>query len=78
MTDRYLDGYRAFIVNEIELYKDSLSRTELLALGDDTAAELMMLRQPTLTEAAMLEAVDRVLVRRLKLPSFETWRLWVE
>lgn len=78
MTDRSRDAYRAFIFNEIELYKDSLSRTELLALGDEAAAELGMPRQPMPTEVEMIEVADRIIARRLQLPSFETWRLGVE
>ncbi len=68
--------YRAYLMQRIEDYKDSLSREELMRLGDDAASELHGARsdQLVLTEMLMQETVDQQIIDRLKLPSFRKWR----
>ncbi len=68
--------YQEFILQRIEEYKDALSRAELLAIGDEAVRELEdgVGAQYLLTEVLLLEHVDRIIQRRLRLPSFPRWR----
>ncbi len=68
--------YEEFILQRIEDYKDQLSRENLLALADDAVRELETdpEGQLVLTEVLMLEHVDRLIMRRLKLPTFRRWK----
>ena len=66
--------YELFIEREIEDYKDSVSRTVLLSIGDEAVAVLREQQQTTLTEMVLWEEVDRIIARRLRLPSYATWR----
>lgn len=68
--------YQAYLVQRIENYKESLRREELLALGDEAAQELHAgaADQFLLTEILMLETVDRLISKRLRLPSYAKWR----
>ena len=68
--------YQEFILQRIEEYKDALSRADLLAIGDEAVRELELGvdAQYLLTEVLLLEHVDRIIQRRLRLPSFPRWR----
>ncbi|MCH7874926.1 MAG: hypothetical protein IH965_06455 [Gemmatimonadetes bacterium] len=68
--------YEEFIAERIEDYKDQLSRPELLAIADEAVKELDAgpESQLVLTEVLMLDHVDRLIRRRLKLPPFRRWR----
>jgi len=68
--------YHEFILQRIEEYKDTLPREELLVIGDEAVRELEMGAQDQylLTEVLLLEHVDRIIARRLRLPSFGRWR----
>ena len=66
--------YELYVEREIEDYKDSLPRSALLAIGDEAVATLRAESQTTLTELVLCEEVDRLITRRLKLPSYGTWR----
>jgi hypothetical protein len=68
--------YHEYVMQRIEDYKDSLSRSELLRLGDEAASELQSETgaQLLLTEVLMQETVDQQIVKRLNLPSFKKWR----
>ncbi len=68
--------YQEFLLQRIEEYKDSLSREELLEIGDAAVRELeaSAAGQYLLTEVLLLEHVDRIIARRLRLPSFPRWR----
>src|SRR5919199_4649738 len=66
--------YELFVEREIELYKDTLSRTALLSIGDEAVARLREQAQTTLTEMVLWEEVDRIIARRLRLPSYRAWR----
>jgi len=68
--------YHAYVLQRIEDYKNSLSRSELLNLGDDAATELQDATegQYFLTEVVMQETVDRLISKRLRLPGFTKWR----
>ena len=68
--------YHEYILQRIEDYKNSLARDELLRLGNDAALELQDATegQYFLTEVVMQETVDRIITKRLRLPSFTRWR----
>jgi hypothetical protein len=66
--------YELFVEREIEDYKDSVPRCALLSIGDEAVAALLAEAQTTLTEMVLWEEVDRIIARRLRLPSYQTWR----
>lgn len=66
--------YELYIEQEIENYKESIPRSALLAIGDEAAAKIAAEPQFALTELLLLEEVDRIIARRLRLPKYETWR----
>ena len=68
--------YHEYILQRIEDYKNSLARDELLRLGNDAASEVQDATegQYFLTEIVMQEMVDRLIMKRLKLPPFSRWR----
>jgi hypothetical protein len=68
--------YEQFMLERIEDYKNQLSRGELLALADEAVRELEVGpdEQLVLTEVLMLEHVDRLIMRRLRLPAYGRWR----
>lgn len=68
--------YQEFILQRIEEFKDQLTRDELLAVADEAVRELETGTedQLVLTEVLVLEHVDRLIMRRLNLPSYRRWR----
>jgi len=69
--------YHEFLLQRIEEYKNTLTREELLEIGDQAVRELeesAAAGQYLLTEVLLLEHVDRIIVRRLRLPTFPRWR----
>jgi hypothetical protein len=68
--------YQEFLLQRIEEYKNTLGREELLEIGDEAVRELeaSAAGQYLLTEVLLLEHVDRIIARRLRLPSFPRWR----
>ncbi len=68
--------YQEFILQRIEEYKNALPREALLQIGDEAVRELQASAQDQylLTEVLLLEHVDRIIARRLRLPSFPRWR----
>lgn len=68
--------YHEYVMQRIEDYKNSLPRDELLRLGNEAACELQDATegQYFLTEVLMQETVDRLIMRRLHLPTFPKWR----
>lgn len=66
--------YELYIEREIETFKDSVSRSALLAIGDEAVAALGAEAQTTLTEVVVWQEVDRLIAGRLKLPAYATWR----
>jgi hypothetical protein len=67
--------YLEWIEEQLEEFKDSVPRSELLAIADEVVTDLQINRkgQYQLTELLLLEEVDRTLFKRLKLPSFRAW-----
>jgi hypothetical protein len=66
--------YELFVEQEIENYKESVPRSVLLGIGDEAVASLSAAPQFALTELLLCEEVDRLIFRRLRLPSYDTWR----
>lgn len=66
--------YELYVEREIEDYKDSVSRGALLKIGDEAVAKLCSEAQITLTEIVVWQEVDRIISRRLRLPSYTTWK----
>ncbi len=67
--------YQEFILQRLEEYKNTVPRAELLRIGDEAVRELQSAQdQYLLTEVLLLEHVDRIIARRLRLPSFPRWR----
>lgn len=68
--------YQEYILQRVEAYKNSLSREEVLGLGNDAVTELQNdpEGQYSLTEVLMQDAVDKLIEKRLRLPSFARWR----
>lgn len=68
--------FREYRLQRIDGFKNSLSRSELMALGDEAFREMEASGegQFSLTELVMLEWVDRLIEKRLSLPSFKKWK----
>ena len=66
--------YDLFVENEIEVYKDSISRTALLKIGDEAVASLHSQTQFAMNELLLCDEVDRIIRKRLRIPSYATWR----
>lgn len=66
--------YELYIEEEIENYKESVPRSALLSIGDEAARNLATEAQTVLTELLLWEEVDKIITKRLRLPSYSTWR----
>jgi hypothetical protein len=66
--------YELYVEEEIENYKESVPRQALLSIGDEAVAVLARDSQLSLTEMLLCEEVDRLIFRRLRLPTYETWK----
>lgn len=66
--------YDLYVENEIEVYKDSISRTALLKIGDEAVAALQSQTQFAMSELLLCDEVDRIIRKRLRIPSYTTWR----
>ena len=67
--------YHEYILQRIEGYKNSLSRRELLELGNEAVAEMEARGgdQFLLTEVLLTDWVDRLINRRLRLQPYSRW-----
>lgn len=68
-------AYLEWVEEQVEDFKESISRSELLQLADEVVRELMVSPrgQYQLTELLLSEAVDRRIIRMLGLPSYRVW-----
>ncbi len=66
--------YDLFVENEIEIYKDSISRTVLLKIGDEAVASLHSQPQFAMNEILLCDEVDKIIRKRLRIPTYATWR----
>ena len=66
--------YELYVEEEIERYKDSIPRADVLRIGDEAVAALRAQEQVAFDELVLWAEVDRIIFRRLRLPSYSTWR----
>lgn len=66
--------YEQYVEQEIENYKFSLPRAMILRIGDEAVAFLRRQEQPEFNELVIWAEVDEIIRRRLRLPSYATWR----
>ena len=66
--------YELYVEREIENYKESVPRSVLLSIGDDAVRALAGEQQFALTELLLWDEVDRIIFKRLRLPSYATWK----
>lgn len=67
--------YHEYILQRIEAYKNSLTRPELLDLGNEAVAEMEAAQgdQFLLTEVLLTDWVDRLIHKRLSLQPYTRW-----
>lgn len=67
--------YQEYLLQRIEAYKNSLTRRELLTLGDEAVGELgaAQSEQFLLTEVLIADSVDRLIHKRLALQPYNRW-----
>ena len=67
--------YLAWVEEQIEEHKARLPREELLQLADEAVQALYASddEQVPLTEILLRDAVDALIFKRLKLPSYRVW-----
>ena len=68
-------AYLEWVEEQVEEFKDSIPRSQLLFIAEQVVEELRITRggQYQLTELLLCNAVDRHLVRLLKLPGYRAW-----
>lgn len=67
--------YHAWVEEQLEDYKSSLTRDELLSLADEAVQNLFSTPdgQYPITEVLLCDAVDMLLFTRLGLPDYKQW-----
>lgn len=68
-------AYLEWVEEQIEGYKESVSRAALLQVADEVVTDLRInpRGQYQLTELLLAEAVDRKIFKMLRLPSYRSW-----
>lgn len=66
--------YELYVENEIENYKESVSRSAILKIGDEAVATLRAGEQFAMDELLLWAEVDRIIRKRLRIPAYSTWR----
>lgn len=66
--------YEQYVEQEIENYKFSLPRDSILRIGDEAVVSLRAREQPEFSELVIWAEVDEIIRRRLRIPSYATWR----
>ncbi len=66
--------YELYVEQEIENYKDSIPRSAILRIGDEAVVILQRAEQPGFDEMLLCTEVDKIIRKRLRLPSYATWR----
>ena len=64
--------YELYVEREIEDYKDSVSRSALLKIGDEAGESLRKADQMGLTGILVWQAVERIIALRLRSPTHTT------
>lgn len=66
--------YDLYVENEIDAYKESISRTALLKIGDEAVAALRSEPQFAMNELLLVAEVDKIIRKRKRIPTYATWR----
>ena len=66
--------FQQYVEREVEDYKNSVSTTFLHSIANEAARALDEGAQLGMREVMLSDEVDRIIARRLRLPSYETWR----
>lgn len=66
--------YDCYVEAEIENYKDSIPRSAILRIGDEAVANIRSSEQVGFGELLLCTEVDRIIRKRLRVPSYATWR----
>jgi hypothetical protein len=66
--------YATYVDREIERYKETVPRMSLLKLADDAVATMSAGAQLELSELVLCDAVNELIMRRLKIPPYDRWR----
>jgi hypothetical protein len=66
--------YNEFVEREVEDYKNSVSTSFLHSIATEAARTLDEGLQLGMREVMLADEVDKIITRRLRLPSYETWR----
>ena len=66
--------YEIFVESEIERYKESVPRSVILKIADESVSLLCARAKYELQELSLCGEVDRLIRGRLGLPSYESWR----
>lgn len=66
--------YQQYVEREIEDYKNSVSTAFLHSIATEAARTLEEGAQLGMREVMLADEVDRIITKRLRLPSYETWR----
>lgn len=66
--------YDRYVERETELYKESVSPRVLYAIADEAKRALEDGAQLGMSEMLLAAEVDRLIAKRLRLPSYATWR----
>jgi hypothetical protein len=65
--------YELYVEQEVENYKNLIPRSQLLSIADEAVAILLAAEQATIAELVLTAEVDRLIIKRLQLPTFRTW-----
>jgi hypothetical protein len=66
--------YQEYVEREVEDYKNSVSTTFLHSIANEAARALDEGAQLGMREVLLADEVDSIIAKRLRLPSYETWR----
>lgn len=66
--------YNQYVEREVEDYKNSITTVYLHGIATEAARALDEGTQLGMREVLLADQVDRLIAKRLRLPSYETWR----
>lgn len=66
--------FQQYVEREVEDYKNSVSTTFLHSIANEAARALDEGAQLGMREVLLADEVDRIIAKRLRLPSYTTWR----
>lgn len=66
--------YQLYVEREVEDYKNSVSTPFLHSIATEAARALDESAQLGMREVLLADEVDRIIAKRLRLPSYQTWR----